>query len=64
MKPNRISAPKFAPHIFKGIAWGFSSVPGAGVRVTYRNALGYIEWRTNYKKKTGQTVGGNTAIIE
>jgi hypothetical protein len=32
--------------------------------ITYRNALEYIEWRTHYKKKTGKTVGRNTAIFE
>ncbi|MGH7951285.1 MAG: tyrosine-type recombinase/integrase [Limisphaerales bacterium] len=32
--------------------------------ITYRNALEYIEWRTSYKKKTGKTVGRNTAIME
>jgi integrase len=32
--------------------------------ISYRNALEYIEWRTNYKKKTGKTVGRNTAIFE
>ena len=32
--------------------------------ITYRNALEYIDWRTNYKKKTGKTVGRNTAIME
>jgi integrase len=32
--------------------------------ITYRNGLEYIEWRTNYKKKTGKTVGRNTAIME
>lgn len=32
--------------------------------ITYRNALEYIEWRTNYKKKTGKRVGRNTAIME
>src|ERR1017187_10829329 len=32
--------------------------------ITYRNALEYIEWRTNFKKKTGKTVGRNTAIFE
>lgn len=32
--------------------------------ITYRNALEYIEWRTSYKKKTGKTVGRNTAIFE
>ena len=32
--------------------------------VTYRNALEYIDWRTSYRKKTGRTVGRNTAIME
>ena len=32
--------------------------------ITYRNALEYVEWRTNYKKRTGRTVGRNTAIFE
>jgi integrase len=32
--------------------------------ITYRNALEYIDWRTNYKKKTGKTAGRNTAIME
>jgi integrase len=32
--------------------------------ITYRNALEYIEWRTSYKKKTGKSVGRNTAIFE
>jgi hypothetical protein len=32
--------------------------------ITYRNALEYIDWRTGYKKKTGKTVGRNTAIME
>lgn len=32
--------------------------------ITYRKALEYIEWRTSYKKKTGKTVGRNTAIQE
>ncbi len=32
--------------------------------ITYRNALDYIEWRTTYKKRTGKTVGRNTAIME
>jgi hypothetical protein len=32
--------------------------------VTYRNALDYLEWRTSFKKKTGKTVGRNTAILE
>src|ERR1700689_2308385 len=32
--------------------------------ITYRNALEYIEWRTGFKKKSGNTVGRNTAIME
>jgi integrase len=32
--------------------------------ITYRNALDYIDWRTAYKKKTGKTVGRNTANLE
>lgn len=32
--------------------------------ITYRNALEYIDWRTGYLKKTGKTVGRNTAIME
>lgn len=32
--------------------------------ITYRNALEYLEWRTGYKKRTGKTVGRNTAIME
>ena len=32
--------------------------------ITYRNALEYIDWRTNYKKKTGKRAGRNTAIME
>jgi len=32
--------------------------------ITYRNALEYIDWRTAYKKKSGKTVGRNTAIFE
>ena len=32
--------------------------------ITYRNALEYLDWRTSYKKKTGKTVGRNTAIME
>ena len=32
--------------------------------ITYRNALEYIDWRITYKKKTGKTVGRNTAIFE
>ena len=32
--------------------------------ITYRNAIEYIDWRTNFKKPTGKTVGRNTAIYE
>ncbi|MBS1724664.1 MAG: tyrosine-type recombinase/integrase [Armatimonadetes bacterium] len=32
--------------------------------ITYRRALEYIDWRTAYKKRTGKTVGRNTAIME
>lgn len=32
--------------------------------ITYRNTLEYLDWRTNYKKKTGKTFGRNTAIFE
>jgi integrase len=32
--------------------------------ITYRNALEYIDWRTDYKKKTGKKAGLNTAIME
>jgi integrase len=32
--------------------------------ITYANAIEYIDWRTGYKKKTGKTVGRNTAILE
>ena len=32
--------------------------------ISFRNALEYIDWRTSYKKKTGKTVGRNTAIME
>ncbi len=32
--------------------------------ITYRNALEYVDWRTGYRKKTGKTVGRNTAIGE
>jgi hypothetical protein len=33
-------------------------------QITYRKALEYIDWRTNYKKKSGKTVGRNTSILE
>lgn len=32
--------------------------------LTYRRALDYIDWRTAYKKKSGKTVGRNTAVFE
>lgn len=32
--------------------------------ITYRKALDYLNWRTTHKKKTGRTVGRNTAIFE
>ena len=32
--------------------------------ITYRTVLDYVEWRTSYKKKSGNTVGRNTAIFE
>ncbi|MDB5346014.1 MAG: integrase [Schlesneria sp.] len=32
--------------------------------ITYRNALEYIEWRTTFKKKSGRSVGRNTAVME
>ena len=32
--------------------------------ITYRSVLGYIDWRTAYKKESGKTVGRNTAIFE
>ena len=32
--------------------------------ITYRNAIEYIDWRITYKKKSGKTVGRNTAIFE
>jgi integrase len=33
-------------------------------QLTYRKAVEYIEWRTTFKKRTGKTVGRNTAILE
>ena len=54
-----------------------TSMPGSGWRsgsrssgyhsprdITYRNAIEYVDWRTSYKKRTGKTVGRNTAILE
>lgn len=32
--------------------------------ITYRVALEYLDWRTAYRKKSGRTVGRNTAIFE
>lgn len=32
--------------------------------VSYRLALEYLDWRTTYRKKSGRTVGRNTAIFE
>jgi integrase len=32
--------------------------------ITYRNALEYVDWRTTFKKKSGKSVGRNTAIME
>jgi integrase len=32
--------------------------------MTYRKALEYIDWRTAFKKKTGNRAGRNTAIME
>ncbi|MCX6894987.1 MAG: hypothetical protein NTZ16_05695 [Verrucomicrobia bacterium] len=32
--------------------------------ITYRVALEYLDWRICYKKKSGKTVGRNTAIME
>ena len=32
--------------------------------ITYRIALEYLDWRTTYKKKSGKSVGRNTAIME
>lgn len=33
-------------------------------QVTYRRAVEYLDWRTSFKKRTGKTVGRNTAIFE
>ncbi|HTL57142.1 MAG TPA: hypothetical protein VL361_15780 [Candidatus Limnocylindrales bacterium] len=32
--------------------------------ITYRNGIEYVDWRTGFKKRTGKTVGRNTAIME
>lgn len=33
-------------------------------QLTYKRAVEYLDWRTNFKKRTGKTVGKNTAIYE
>ncbi len=33
-------------------------------QVTYKRGVEYLDWRTTYKKRTGKTVGRNTAIFE
>jgi hypothetical protein len=33
-------------------------------QLTYRRAVEYVDWRTTFKKRTGKTVGRNTAILE
>jgi integrase len=33
-------------------------------QLTYRRAVEYVDWRTKFKKRTGKTVGRNTAILE
>ena len=33
-------------------------------QITYRLGIEYVEWRTHFKKRTGKTVGRNTAILE
>ena len=32
--------------------------------INYAKGIEYVDWRTAYKKKTGKTVGRNTAILE
>jgi len=32
--------------------------------LSYRRGVEYLDWRTNFKKRTGKTVGRNTAIFE
>jgi len=36
----------------------------APAEISYRAALEYLDWRTGYKKRSGRTVGRNTAILE
>lgn len=33
-------------------------------QITYRLGVEYVDWRTTFKKRTGKTVGRNTAILE
>ena len=33
-------------------------------QITYRLGIGYLDWRTTFKKRTGKIVGRNTAIFE
>ncbi len=33
-------------------------------QITYKTALEYIDWRINFKKKSGKKAGRNTAILE
>ena len=33
-------------------------------QLTYRRGVEYVDWRTNFKKRTGKRVGRNTAIFE
>lgn len=33
-------------------------------QLTYRQAVEYVDWRITFKKRTGKTVGRNTAILE
>lgn len=33
-------------------------------QLTYKLGVEYVDWRTHFKKRTGKTVGRNTAILE
>jgi hypothetical protein len=33
-------------------------------QLTYKRSVEYLDWRTSFKKRTGKTVGRNTAILE
>jgi hypothetical protein len=33
-------------------------------QITYRRGVEFVDWRTTFKKRTGKTVGRNTAILE